>query len=239
MFCKSVIYYTSSESPNLSLSLLLITIYLIFGEKKNTFSESLLLTMEHFCINPYNISIFVNTATTSLLYKCNVILSVFQGEHACHPLYVDQFHQSEADIMDVPELHWKPGAPVNGFVSQENVPFVFAQTPKGYYNQPLKKYTSPSLILPTTAIPSQSELSPSSFTSVFPNLSYNLIMQIGGQQSNSELELQEGSSLERSSSGYQPQGHTKTFTLNQTEEIPDSPVSCVSTYILLPQSPST
>lgn len=115
--------------------------------------------------------------------------------------------------MDVPELHCKPGP-----VSQDNMAFVSAQTPKGYYNQPHKKYTPPSLVLPGT---------PSSFTSIFPNLSYNLITQSGGQQ--------EGASLEGSSSGYQPQSHPETITLNQTAETPGSPMSCVSTYILLPQ----
>ncbi|XP_031143128.1 leukemia inhibitory factor receptor-like isoform X1 [Sander lucioperca] len=160
------------------------------------------------------------------------------GEHGCRHFQVDQCHYSEADIMDVPELYCSAGAPINGLVSQENMPFVFSQTPKGYYNQPLKKYIPPPLTLPSMAIPSQSGLPSSSFRSEFPNLSYNLIMQPGNQQSNLCPELQEGTSLERSSDGYQPHDQTETLTTNQTEEDPDSPMSCVSTYILLPQSSS-
>ncbi|KAL7376479.1 hypothetical protein ABVT39_008881 [Epinephelus coioides] len=159
------------------------------------------------------------------------------GKFTC-PLYVDQYHYSEADIVDVAELHCSEGATVNGYISQENMPFVYAQTPKGYYNQPLKKSIPPPLPLPTTAIPSQSVLPSAPFRRLFPNLSYNLTMQPGDQQSYSGPELQEGSSLEISSGGYQPQGHTEIFTMNQTEEDPGSPISCASTYILLPQSPS-
>ncbi|TDH01745.1 hypothetical protein EPR50_G00165790 [Perca flavescens] len=160
------------------------------------------------------------------------------GEHGCRHFQVDQCHYSEADITDVPELYCRAGAPINGFVSQENMPFVFSQTPKGYYNQPLKKFTPPPLTLPSTAIPSQPGLPSSPFRREFPNASYNLIMQPGNQQSNFCPELQEATSLERSSDGYQPHDHTETFTTNQTEEDPDSPMSCVSTYILLPQSSS-
>ncbi|KAF1377170.1 hypothetical protein PFLUV_G00197820 [Perca fluviatilis] len=160
------------------------------------------------------------------------------GEHGCRNFQVDQCHYSEADIMDVPELYCRAGTPINGFVSQENMPFVFSQTPKGYYNQPLKKFTPPPLTLPSTAIPSQPGLPSSPFRREFPNASYNLIMQPGNQQSNFCPELQEGMSLERSSDGYQPHGHPETFTTNQTEEDPDTPMSCVSTYILLPQSSS-
>ncbi|XP_078128379.1 oncostatin-M-specific receptor subunit beta-like isoform X2 [Sander vitreus] len=153
------------------------------------------------------------------------------GEHGCRHFQVDQCHYSEANIMDVPELYCSAGAPINGLVSQENMN---TQTPKGYYNQPLKKCNLPPLTLPSMAIPSQSGLPSSSFRMEFPNVSYNLIMQPGNQQSNLCPELQEGTSLERSSDGYQPH-QTDTFTTNQTEEDPDSPMSCVSTYILLPQ----
>ncbi|GLD51806.1 leukemia inhibitory factor receptor-like protein [Lates japonicus] len=156
------------------------------------------------------------------------------GEHSCHPLPVDQCYYSEADIMDIPELHCKSGAPVNGYVSHKNIPFVFAQTPNGYYNQPLKKFTPEPLILPTTTIPSQS----SSFRCVFPNLSYSLIMQTLDQQSKSAPDPLEGTDIERNWNGYQPQSHT-IFSLNQTNEDSESPMSCVSTYILFPQSPST
>ncbi|XP_070781233.1 leukemia inhibitory factor receptor-like [Enoplosus armatus] len=149
------------------------------------------------------------------------------GEHNCRPLPVDQGPHSQADITDVPELICITGALVNGHVSQEN-------TPKDYYSQPLKKRTPPPLTLPTTAIPSPSGLP----LSVFPNPSYNLIMQAEYQQSNPGPERHEGTPLERSSSGYQAQSNTEASTINQTEEDPESPMSCVSTYILLPQSPS-
>ncbi|XP_034752110.1 leukemia inhibitory factor receptor-like isoform X2 [Etheostoma cragini] len=157
------------------------------------------------------------------------------GEHRCHHFHMEQCHYSEEDITDVPELYYSAGSPTDGFVSQENMPFAFSQTPSGYYNQPLKKCTPPLVILPYIAIPSQSCLPSSPFRREFTNASYNPKMQPGNQQSNAFHELQEGTSLERSSDGYQPHDHTETFTTNQTEEGPESPISCVSSYILLPQ----
>lgn len=145
-------------------------------------------------------------------------------------------HYSEADIMDIPELQSKLGAPVNDYVSDEKTPFVFSPTPKGYYNQPLKNCTPSPLLLPNTTDPSQSVLSRSPLRSVFPNLSYNLIMQTGdggGEQCGPQPEQ-----LEVISGGYQPQNNTETFTLNQTEEVSLTPMICISTYISLPQSPS-
>ncbi|XP_040013095.1 leukemia inhibitory factor receptor-like [Xiphias gladius] len=150
------------------------------------------------------------------------------GEHSCHPLRVDQCQHSEVANMDIPELHCKSGGPVNDYVSPENIPFVFAQTPKGYYNQPLQKCTPPPLILATPTVPSQSGLPSSPIRGLFPNPSYNLMMQAGDQWSNPGPELQEGTCLERNSSGYQPQSRTENFTLNQTEQDPEC-------YILLPQ----
>ncbi|XP_045897937.1 leukemia inhibitory factor receptor-like isoform X4 [Micropterus dolomieu] len=149
------------------------------------------------------------------------------GEHSCRPLGVDQCHHSEVDIMDVPELQCNTGVLVNDYVSQEFMPFVFTQTQKGYYNQPLKKHLPPPLTIPTAAIPSGLPTSP--VRCVFPNPSYDLIMQIGDQLSNSGPEL----IIE-----YQPHNNTESFPINQTKGDPESPMSCVSTYILLPQSPS-
>lgn len=154
--------------------------------------------------------------------------SVFQDGNSCHPLFLDQSHHSEADIVDVSELHCNSVA--LEYASQENKFFVFSQTAKGYYNQPLKKYIPSSLTLPITSNPS------TQFKGVFPNPSYNLIMQSGDRHSNSCPELQEGTHMENSSNGYHPQRNTDTFTVNQTAEDPESPVSCVSTYILLPQA---
>ncbi|XP_070706599.1 leukemia inhibitory factor receptor-like [Pempheris klunzingeri] len=147
-----------------------------------------------------------------------------------------QCHQNEADIMDIPELHCNPQELVNGFVCQENMPFVFAPTPKGYYNQPLINCTPPSLTVSTAAIASQPVLPSSPFRGVFPNPSYNLIMQTGNQQSNSGPYLQEETPLERSSSGYQPQSDTEAVNVNQSEEHPESSMSCIFTYVFLPDS---
>ncbi|XP_042251445.1 leukemia inhibitory factor receptor-like isoform X1 [Thunnus maccoyii] len=150
------------------------------------------------------------------------------GEHSCRPLRVDLCQHSEALITDVPELHRKSVAPGNDYISQDKTPCVFTQTQMGYYNQPLKKNTPPPIILPT-AIPSGLPSSP--FKRLFPNPSYDLIMQTGDQQSNSGPDFHKGTPLERCSSGYQPQS-----LINQPEEDPDSPLSCVFTYILLPNS---
>ncbi|KAK2818798.1 hypothetical protein Q5P01_024359 [Channa striata] len=155
-----------------------------------------------------------------------------QNEPICHSFYVDPNHKSEADILDVPELHFKSVSPATGGDSQKNMPYICERTPKDYYNRPLKKNPPPPLSLPTASIPSQSRLPPSTFTGMFPNLSYNLITQTGDQQSNSEPQDEEETSLEGSCSGYQPQSHSES--LNQIEDIPDSPLSCVSSYILLP-----
>ncbi|XP_054468606.1 leukemia inhibitory factor receptor-like [Anoplopoma fimbria] len=153
------------------------------------------------------------------------------GGHRCLPLHMEQCHHSEADFVDVLELHCSAGGPMNEYASPENMPFVFAQTPKVYQIQRLKKCTPQRLTLLTTAIPSQSRLQSSSFRSVLSNSSYNLIIQPGDTESNSGPELQEGSSLERCCGGFQPQIHTEIFTENQREEDAESPMSCVSTYI--------
>ncbi|KAK2888617.1 leukemia inhibitory factor receptor-like isoform X1 [Channa argus] len=144
-----------------------------------------------------------------------------------HNRCVDQHHKREADVLDFPELLCKSGAPVYCLDSQKN------PTPNDYYNT-LNKNTPP----PTTTTPSQSRLPPSTLTGVFPNPSYNLIIQTADQQSNSEPQVQEAASLDWSGIEYQPQSPNEIFTLNQEGEIPDSPLVCVTTYMLLPQSPS-
>ncbi|XP_033976150.1 leukemia inhibitory factor receptor-like isoform X2 [Trematomus bernacchii] len=158
------------------------------------------------------------------------------GEHGCHLLYMDQCHHSDVDIVDVLELVCSEETPINGSVRQENILFVVSQTPKGYYNQPQKKCPPDPLTATTTELPSLKGLPSSPFGSVFSNPSYNLIMKPGDQQSRSFPELQEGNSLDRSIDGYQPQGLTETFNINPTEEDPGSPMSCVFTYVVLPQS---
>lgn len=156
------------------------------------------------------------------------------GHHTCRPLHVDQCLLSEAEVVDVAELHSSAGAPRNCYTSQNNMPFVFTQTRKGYYNQPLKKCTPPAHTPPTTAVPAPSELPASPFGRVFPNPSYDLIMQPPDQHSGPELQVER--LLEKSSSEYQPHVQTGTFRINQTEKDPESLMNCVSAYILLPQS---
>ncbi|XP_029372443.1 leukemia inhibitory factor receptor-like isoform X2 [Echeneis naucrates] len=166
-------------------------------------------------------------------------------EHSCHSLYVEEFHHSEVDVINIPELRYKSRAPMNGYDSNENVLYVFTPTRRDYYNQ-LPKNCTPSPILPTTTVPSQSGLPTSPFRSVFPNPTYNLIMEPGYQQYNPEPQRQEGPWCERNSGGYQPQSHTESPTPNQSEEDAVSPMRdtfssdllCDSPYILLPQLPS-
>lgn len=154
---------------------------------------------------------------------CNFVL---QGKQ----LHMDQSFHSEADIMDIPELHYKSGPPLTTYASQED-------TSIGYYKE-LKMCTKPPLNLHTTAVTSKSGLPASPFRGLFSNPSYDLIMQTGNQQTNSGVEVQEETPT-LSSSGYKPQSHSNLDILNQTEGDSDSPMFCVTTYILLPQPSST
>ncbi|XP_005748229.1 uncharacterized protein LOC102204737 [Pundamilia nyererei] len=151
-------------------------------------------------------------------------------EHTVRHLPFDQSYYSE--VLDVPELHdkFRPPQPV---VGQDYMPFTFSQTPKGYYNKPLKKL-QPCLTLPTTGLTSQPGLPSFPINDVFPNPSYNLIVQ--DQESQSHPEIQEGMPI--IDSECQPQSPEETFTTTELEEEPDSPISCASTYILLPQKTS-
>ncbi|XP_039856239.1 leukemia inhibitory factor receptor-like isoform X1 [Simochromis diagramma] len=153
-------------------------------------------------------------------------------EHTVRHLPFDQSHYSE--VLDVPELRdkFRPPQPV---VGQDYMPFTFSQTPKGYYNKPLKKL-QPCLTLPTTGLTSQPGLPSFPINDVFPNPSYNLIVQGEDQESQSHPEIQEGMPI--IDSECQPQSPEETFTTTELEEEPDSPISCVSTYILLPQKTS-
>ncbi|XP_047426664.1 leukemia inhibitory factor receptor-like isoform X2 [Mugil cephalus] len=151
-------------------------------------------------------------------------------------LLMDQSFHSEADVMDVPELHYKSGGALISYASREDMSFAF---PKGYYNKDLKMCTQPPLTLPTTALKSQSGLPTSPFRGLFTNPSYDLIMQTRNQQTNSGLEVQEETPTLRCSSGYKPQSQSNPDILNQIEADSDSPMFCVTTYILLPQPSST
>ncbi|XP_035801860.2 leukemia inhibitory factor receptor-like [Amphiprion ocellaris] len=142
----------------------------------------------------------------------------------------------EADVSVIPELHPKPGVSGNDYVSEAGMPFSFIQTPKGYYNKPLKKNTPPLLILPYTDVPSPSGPPSSPFRGVFPNPSYD---PIPGDHW-FRPELLEGTPAIQTSDGYHPQNQAET--LIPTVDVPhgpDSPMSCESAYILLPQLPST
>lgn len=138
------------------------------------------------------------------------VLFVFQDEKDCTPLPEDQSLQSEEDIAIVTELHRSLLPVEHGYVNHKIMQFGFPQT----------------------------QSSPSSLSqSVFCNPSYDSTMQTEDQQSDSGPKLQERAPLDRCSSGYQPQSNAETLTLNLTAD-PDSPLSCDSTYILLPRSPS-
>uniref|UniRef100_A0AAX7VJC7 Fibronectin type-III domain-containing protein n=2 Tax=Astatotilapia calliptera TaxID=8154 RepID=A0AAX7VJC7_ASTCA len=159
-------------------------------------------------------------------------------EHTSHHLHFDQSYYRE--VLDIPKLHdqFRPPQPE---VDQDYKPFTFSQTPKGYYNKPLKK-SQPCLTLPTTGLTSQPGLPSSPINGVFPNPlynpSYNLVLQSVDREVKSGPEVHEGIPFIRSFSGYQPQSPDETFTTTELEEYPNSPISCVSTYILLPQKTS-
>ncbi|XP_028273116.1 leukemia inhibitory factor receptor-like [Parambassis ranga] len=148
------------------------------------------------------------------------------SEHTVCDPHVDKSHHSEAHTVDTVEVDYKFRLPQSSYISQEDMPFVHTQTPKGYYNEPLKMCCPPPITVPT------SHVSPH-FRVGFPNLSYNSFMQPEGQQCSLGPGFQQA--MIRCSGGYQPQSSSESFT----EEPPDSPMSCVSAYILLPQAPST
>lgn len=124
-------------------------------------------------------------------------------------------------------------APDKAQVNKDLIHFVLPKKPD-FIGQPPQKNTPPPFTLYSTTVPSLAGLHPSPFRGLFNNLSYNPIF--GDQQPISGPELWEGAPLERSTDGYEPQSNPETFNLNQTSEEPESPLSCVSTYILLPQS---
>ncbi|XP_071390046.1 leukemia inhibitory factor receptor-like isoform X2 [Centroberyx affinis] len=150
------------------------------------------------------------------------------GEHGRHWLHVDSYHQGETDIVDVPQLCCKR-PPGNGDISQEERHFVSTQTqsPKGYYNQPLRSHVTAALTLNTKNISRPSGLPSVPFRSVFVNPSYD-------SMSPSSPELQD----RKNSEGYQLQSPVETCGQTQTEESPESSLPCVLTYILIPQSSS-
>lgn len=164
-----------------------------------------------------------------LAFKITVItLSVLQSYHRLH---MAQCHQSDGDTAEVFVL------PCNSVAQNKdytNHIFISSQTLNNNYNQSQQTYIPPPLDLCSTTPPAQAELSSPPFRGVIINKSYNLIMQTMDQQSFSGPELQVGPYSEKNPCGYQPQSVPETFTLNQESADPESPVSCVTTYILCP-----
>lgn len=165
-----------------------------------------------------------------------------QLKQHCQLLRVNSGHHSEVDVEDAPELHVIPG-PVTA-VSQEGGAHVLAhtQTPTGYYNQLLKNCILPTLSLTSTMSSHQSGLPYDPCSGALENPSYKLIvltdrygmLSSGEQQPNPGPELQGEKSSETKCDVYNPQSRKETYTFTQTEDDPESPVSCVSTYTLLP-----
>lgn len=183
----------------------------------------------------FNHPIWVRVTLSNHPLLITVLFCLFQDENNC-PLRVDQCAHGEADTVDVSLVHCNSVARDNGFVNQEEkMLFVFGQLPKSYYNQPPAKYCSQLLPLPVTSNPSQSGILYSPFKSVFANPSYNLIMCPGDQQCNLGSDPQEDGPNERNSSGYKPQGLDEICGITQTMEDLDSPMPCVSSYIILPK----
>ncbi|XP_074545851.1 leukemia inhibitory factor receptor-like [Halichoeres trimaculatus] len=147
-----------------------------------------------------------------------------------HHLHAIQYLYSEADIMDVPELHCKPGALVNDYMMQENLPHVSAQPLKSHDNQSEKNFSPEPFSSPTTAV------SPP-FNSLIINPCYSLTMEMEYQPCSSSPEPEEGMRSVVLCDEYQPQNQTANLSLNpeKTVECTDRPMPCVFTYVLLPQ----
>lgn len=160
------------------------------------------------------------------------VLSVFQGHH--NHLHMPPYHHSEADVLHVSAVNCNSSVLERSYISEENVQFPLSHSPKDYYSQPLMKFTPPPFTSSSTTL--QSKIPSSPLRSVFTNLTYNLIMQTGHQQPVSGPEFQDTSPLERSSSGYQPQSNLEWSTDNLNPDGSHSPLTCVSAYIMLPQS---
>ncbi|KAM4527365.1 leukemia inhibitory factor receptor-like isoform 1-T2 [Odontesthes bonariensis] len=138
------------------------------------------------------------------------------------------FHTDHSEEkMDIPQLLYKSEPLVTDYISPR---MHVAQNPC-YYNDPLGKRTPPPLHVRT--VPSHSGLPSSPFRGTFPNPTYNLMVQRADQRPGSET-LRVGSS-----GGYLPQRRSETFSLTQADEDPENTITCVSSYISLPQLSST
>ncbi|MEQ2216895.1 hypothetical protein XENOCAPTIV_024806, partial [Xenoophorus captivus] len=129
-----------------------------------------------------------------------------------HPyLLKDSSHHTE-EHMDIPQLLYKSGEPLNNNTHQKQMALISSQTPRGYQNLHLDT-SNPN-------IPS---------LSVFSNLTYNLPMLGEDRTPTSELKLQVKNE-------YQPQSLAEILRQNQTDQ---DPISFVSEYIMTPQPPSS
>lgn len=133
------------------------------------------------------------------------------GQPGCRHLRVDQSSHREREILNIPQLLYDSGAAVIGSGSQEDTYVVLTQAHKR--SGPLPAFLG---------------------RDVFPNPSYDLFIEAEAQRRSSGPEDEEGTPSSENSSGYQPQRSSET--LNLTHQDPDSPISCVSNYILLPAS---
>lgn len=160
------------------------------------------------------------------------VLSVFQNGR--NHLHMPPHHHSEADVLCVSAVNCNSSVLESSYISIENVQFPLSHSPKDYYSQPLMKFTPPPFTSSSTTL--QSEIPSSPLRSVFANLTYNLIMQNGHRQPMSGPEFQDTSSLVSSFSDYQPQSNLEWSTDNLKPDGSHSPLTCVSAYVMLPQS---
>ncbi|XP_072228647.1 oncostatin-M-specific receptor subunit beta-like [Leuresthes tenuis] len=150
--------------------------------------------------------------------------SASPAAHSFPSLHTDQSDHSEEKCI-IPQLQHKCDPLVTDYV----LPKMSApQTPCCPCSDRLEQFISPPLSMCTIPSPG---LPASPFRGTFPNPTYNLMVQRGDQPS--------GSETEGSSSGYQPQSRSESFSLKQAEEDAESTMTCVSSYILLPQLSAT
>ncbi|XP_013855366.1 leukemia inhibitory factor receptor [Austrofundulus limnaeus] len=140
-------------------------------------------------------------------------------------LHPEQCQQNE-DEMDVPQLQFKSGARLSGYINEEDMsPLSLSQTPNGYFNTP--KPTD----VPTSKSWSPAGVQSSPFRALFPNPSYNLTIEGGDQLVSSGPGVLSGLD---SSCGYKPQGSVETFSLIQDQQ--DFGIICNQGYILAPNT---
>ncbi|MEQ2189881.1 hypothetical protein GOODEAATRI_029929 [Goodea atripinnis] len=176
----------------------------------------------------YSLSIYACTQTSPVLLEkkegyisetreatfiCSVLAEQL-GEFVTnvHPyLLKDSSHHTE-EHMDIPQLLYKSGEPLNNNTHQKQMALISSQTPQGYQNLHLDT-SNPK-------IPS---------LSVFSNLTYNLPMLGEDRTPTSELKLQVKNE-------YQPQSLAEILRQNQMDQ---DPIPFVSEYIMTPQPPSS